>query len=213
MLEYAEETICLTTDEMRVALIFQLPQICKTPPPISLPYCSHLQSNGSLLSILLNFNTNSTINSDYFNIQYYPSWASLVAQVVKNLPAMPETWVWFLCQEYPLEKGMAIHSDILAWRIPWTEEPGGLQSIGLQTQWVINIHFSMSLLPLHFLFKDALILKHTSCTYSQVNAHNYTYFIIVTWSIPRPTITCSLSRSFTIYSTMSPATLCQCLEK
>ena len=58
--------------------------------------------------------------------------ASLVAQVVKNLPAMQETWVQSLGQEDPLEKGMATHSSILAWEIPWTEEPGGLQSMGLQ---------------------------------------------------------------------------------
>ena len=46
-------------------------------------------------------------------------WASLVAQLVKNLPAMQETWVQFLGWEDPLEKGMAPHSSILAWRIPW----------------------------------------------------------------------------------------------
>ena len=51
---------------------------------------------------------------------------SLVAQLVKNLPAMQETQVRFLGQEDPLEKAMAIHSSILAWRIAWTEEPGGL---------------------------------------------------------------------------------------
>ena len=54
---------------------------------------------------------------------------------VKNLPAMQktqETWVQFLGGEDPLEEDMAIHSSILAWRIPWTEEPGGLQSIGSQ---------------------------------------------------------------------------------
>ena len=56
--------------------------------------------------------------------------ASLVAQLVKNLPAVQETQVQFLGQEGPLEKEMAIHSSILAWRIPWTEEPGGLQSTG-----------------------------------------------------------------------------------
>ena len=55
------------------------------------------------------------------------SWASLVAQMVKNLPAMQETQVQSLGQENPLEKGMVIHSTSLAWRIPWTEEPGGLQ--------------------------------------------------------------------------------------
>ena len=58
--------------------------------------------------------------------------AFLVSQMVKNPPAMQETWVQFLSQEDPLEKGMATHSSILAWRIPWTEEPGGLQSMGSQ---------------------------------------------------------------------------------
>ena len=53
------------------------------------------------------------------------SWASLVAQLVKNLPAMQETWVRSLGWEDPLEKGMATYSSILAWKIPWTEEPGG----------------------------------------------------------------------------------------
>ena len=61
-----------------------------------------------------------------------PSWASLVAQMVKNLPVMQETWVQSLGQKDPLEKGMATHSSILAWRIPWTEEPGGPQFMGLQ---------------------------------------------------------------------------------
>ena len=56
-----------------------------------------------------------------------------MAQLVKNLPAMQETWVPSLDWEDPLEEGMATHSDILAWRIPWTEEPGGLQSMGSQS--------------------------------------------------------------------------------
>ena len=56
--------------------------------------------------------------------------ASRVAQTVKNLPAMQETWVQVLGREDPLEEEMATHSSILAWRIPWTEEPGGLQSMG-----------------------------------------------------------------------------------
>ena len=55
--------------------------------------------------------------------------ASLVAQSVKNLPAIQDTWVPSLGREDPLEKEMATHSSILAWRIPWTEEPGGLQSM------------------------------------------------------------------------------------
>ena len=58
--------------------------------------------------------------------------ASLVAQTVKNLPAVRMTWIRSLGWEDPLEKGMATHSSILAWRIPWTEEPGRLQSMGLQ---------------------------------------------------------------------------------
>ena len=56
--------------------------------------------------------------------------AFLVAQRVKNLPAMQETWVQFLGWEDPPKKEMATHSSILAWEIPWTEEPGGLQSMG-----------------------------------------------------------------------------------
>ena len=59
-------------------------------------------------------------------------WASIVVQLVKNLPAMQETQVWFLGWEDPLEKEMATHSSILAWRIPWTEEPGRLLSMGSQ---------------------------------------------------------------------------------
>ena len=55
-----------------------------------------------------------------------------MAQMVKNLPTMQETWVRSLGREEPPEKGMAAHSSILAWRTPWTEEPGGLQSIGWQ---------------------------------------------------------------------------------
>ena len=59
-------------------------------------------------------------------------WASLVAQLVKNLPVIQETQVWFLGREDPLEEEMATHSSILAWKISWTEEPGRLQSMGLQ---------------------------------------------------------------------------------
>ena len=68
-------------------------------------------------------------------------WIFPVAQIIKNLPAVQETWVRFLGQEDPLDKGMAIHSSILSWRIPWTEEPGGLQFVGSQRvghDWVTN---------------------------------------------------------------------------
>ena len=60
------------------------------------------------------------------------SLVSLVAQLVKNLPAVQETRVQSLGREDPLEKEMATHSSILAWKISWTEEPGGLQSMGSQ---------------------------------------------------------------------------------
>ena len=56
-----------------------------------------------------------------------------MAQTVKNPPSVRETWVQSLGQEYPLEKGMATHSSILDWRILWMEEPGRLQSMGLQS--------------------------------------------------------------------------------
>ena len=68
--------------------------------------------------------------------------ASLVAQRLKRLPAMQETWVQSLGQEDPLEKKMATHSSTLAWRIPWTEEPGGLQSRrsqGVRHDWVTSL--------------------------------------------------------------------------
>jgi len=67
-----------------------------------------------------------------FVCSYSFSWASLVAQMGKNLPAVHETQVQSLGQEDPLEEGTATHSSILAWRIPWTEEPSRLSSLGLQ---------------------------------------------------------------------------------
>ena len=59
------------------------------------------------------------------------SWASLVAELVKNLPAVQETWVRSLCWQVPLGKEMATQASILAWKIPWREEPGRLQFRGL----------------------------------------------------------------------------------
>ena len=86
-------------------------------------------NKGDLSSILgLGRSTEKEIG---YPLQY--SWASLVAQMVKNLPAIWGAWVRSLGQEYLLEKGLATHSSILAWRISRTEDPGGLQSMGLQT--------------------------------------------------------------------------------
>ena len=75
-----------------------------------------------------------------------PYCASLVAQSVKHMPAMWETWVRSLDQEDPLEKEKATHSGTLAWKIPWTEKPGKLQSIGSQRvghDWVTSLHFRL----------------------------------------------------------------------
>ena len=88
-------------------------------------------------------NAKIAYNSTYSKLKFYilpftytqfkPSYrASLVAQKVKNLPAMQETWVQSLGQENSLEKETATHSNSIAWEIPWTEEPGGLQSMEWQ---------------------------------------------------------------------------------
>ena len=88
---------------------------------------------------------------------------SLVVEIVKTLPTVQETPVWSLGWEDSLEKGMTTHSSVLAWRIPWTEEPGGLQSMELPMvgcDWVAltlpHLYFKHSLLSL-FLFIDRLL--------------------------------------------------------
>ena len=94
--------------------------------------------------------------------------ASLVAQRIKYLPAMQETWVWSLGWEDPLEKEMATHSSILAWRIPWTEEPGRLQSTGSQKvghDWatslsLINLKFLSILLVYQFTITEPTCSKY-----------------------------------------------------
>ena len=63
-------------------------------------------------------------------MEFRDIWASSVAQMRRNLRAMQETWIQPLGWEDPLEKGMATHSNVLVWRIPWTEEPGRLQFVG-----------------------------------------------------------------------------------
>ena len=79
----------------------------------------------------------------YFITFSYYLWASLITQSVKKFPIMQKTRLPSLDWEDPLEKGMATHSSIFAWRIPWAEEPGGLQSMGLQRvglNWATNTH-------------------------------------------------------------------------
>ena len=83
-----------------------------------------------------------------------PYWASLVAETVKNLPAMLETWGQSLGQKDLLEDGMATHSCILAWRILWTVEPSGLQSMGSQidTTERLNLNPLIALTDFHLFF-------------------------------------------------------------
>ena len=90
-----------------------------------------------------------------------------MAQMINNPPAMQETWVPSLGQDDSMEKGMATHSSVLAWRIPWTEEPGRLQSVGLKEsdmiEWLSNTH-------------TIVFHGHLICDYLQ-NASKILYFI------------------------------------
>ena len=84
-----------------------------------------------------------------FRVVYAHHQASLVTHMVKNLPAIQETGVQSLDREDPLEKGMATHSSVLAWRIPWTEGSGRLQSIELQRAMTEQptLHFTLTIFP------------------------------------------------------------------
>ena len=117
-----------------------LPNVTFSPGRANLPV-SHRMSCAYGAATLLgaqkdvfNFFQNQKEKSKYNNNGHViiNLWASLVVQMVKCLPAMRETWVRFLSWEDPVEKGMATHSSTLAWKIPWMEEPGRLQSMGLQ---------------------------------------------------------------------------------
>ena len=86
-----------------------------------------------------------------------------MAKRLKRLPGMPETWVQSLSREDPLEKEMATHSSILAWRIPWTEEPGSLQSTGhkeLDTNERLHFHFQ-------YIATSSLLIKERKCLKTQ----------------------------------------------
>ena len=106
--------------------------------------------------------------------------ASLGAQTVKNLPAMQETQVQSLRWENPLEKGMVTHSSILAWKIPWTQEPGGLQSIDSQ-----RVRHDSVTNPFHFTFFSIFV--------AVVQSQSYVWLFVTAW-----TAACQTSLSFTI---------------
>ena len=103
---------------------------------VFLPRSNHLLISWlqSPSTVILEPKKRKSVTTSTFSLSIYHAvmCASLVAQRLKHLPVMQETWVRSLGREDPLEKQMATHSSILAWRIPWMEEPGGLQSTGSQ---------------------------------------------------------------------------------
>ena len=101
----------------------------------------------------------------------YNIWASLVAQTEKRQPAMQETWVQSLGCEDPLEKEMAIHFSILAWRISWTEEPGGLPSMGSQkesdtTEQIMCIIYTYNMYVMTYIPLPLFAVSVRSCSHS-----------------------------------------------
>ena len=108
------------------------------PPPCMKDFSKFHPQSGLLILSTIPINPSLWITS-------WHCWASLVAQRLKRLPAIRERWVRSLGQEDHLEKEMATHSSVLAWRIPWTEEPGRLQSMGSQrvgNNWAASLSLS-----------------------------------------------------------------------
>ena len=118
-------------------------------------------------------------------------WTSLAAQMVKNLPTMQETWVWSLGQEDPLEKGMATLSSILAWRILWTEEPGGLQSMGLQSWTPLSDWIETEKGSSVYGILQARILERVAISFSRGSS----------WPRKWMWVSCTAGRFFTIWAT------------
>ena len=105
------------------------------PPPHHIPPLQVITEHQAELPVLYNKSsliTYFTHRELWISISFLNNWAPLVVQIVKNPPALQDTWVRSLSQEDPQEEEIATHSNILAWRIPWMEEPGRLQSMGLQ---------------------------------------------------------------------------------
>ena len=154
----------LSSSSLVEALMISSPDLwCHLPPPLApcashathitgpiFPFCHPHQPQPRnlkwLSSLLIKTSTNDSRSPTSISLHdkasFMPSqWASLVAQMVKNPLAMHKTWVRSLGWEDPLDKGTATHSSILTWRVPWTEEPGGLHSWAHKesdtTEWLI----------------------------------------------------------------------------
>ena len=117
------------------------------------------------------------LEGNYLDDSLDDPMASLLAQMVNILSATQETWTWILGWEDTLEEEMATHSSILAWRIPWTEEPGGLQSMRLQRvrhDWDTNTHM---------LVERSLTYKHLHLIFSNFLAGDVSFFENYRWEI------------------------------
>ena len=116
-----------------------------------------------------------------FTYVYIYIWISLVAQMVKHLPTVRETWVRSLGQEDPLEKEMATHSSTLAWKIPWTEERSRLQSMGSQRvghDWATSLHIYIYICLLSHVH---LFLNPMDCSLSGSSVHRILQARILEW--------------------------------
>ena len=116
--------------------------------PLTQKYILMKKADFFCTKIIYNILLYITLKNSLSSNKIFIKRASLVAQMVKCLPAMPETWVQFLDWEDPLEKEMALHSSTLAWQIPWMEEPDRLQSMGLQRvgyDWATSLSLSWNL--------------------------------------------------------------------
>ena len=111
-----------------------------------------------------------------------------MAQVVKKPPATQETLVWSLDWEDPLEKGMATHSSILTWRIPWTEEPGGLWSMGSQRVWLNWVTYTFKTSLVAWMVKNLPVMQETWVwslgREDPLKKGMATHSSILTWKIP-----------------------------
>ena len=141
-----------------------------TKPPTCPRRHSHMPSHWPAFLSLWTFHINS---DDPLTPGNYitPTKGFPDSSVVKNLPTMQETWVWSLDWEDPLEKGMATHPSILAWRIQWTEEPGGIQSIGSQI-----FLFSTSCVGITYDFKAYFLMQSWILNHSLFRKRSLFFF-------------------------------------
>ena len=125
------------------------------------------------------------------------AWGFPGVSVVKNLPAMQETWVWSLGQEDHLEEGVATHSSILAWRIPWTEYPGGLQSMHRVRHDWSNLAYTHIRLAQWF-WKCSLTLKGLWCPFNGAMRSKqflkYTNMLVLPWWLSDKESACKCRR-------------------